>query len=43
MALDNALSAAMQARLDEHLAGCADCRAYAQDWMQFDDEFANVT
>lgn len=40
MALDNALSAAMQARLDEHLANCAGCRAYAQEWMQFDDKLS---
>ena len=40
MALDSALSAAMQARLDEHLVSCADCQAYAQEWMQFDDVLA---
>lgn len=41
MALDGTLSAAMQARLDEHLAGCADCRAYAQEWLQFDETLAH--
>jgi hypothetical protein len=40
MALDGTLSEAMQARLDEHLAGCADCRAYAQEWVQFDNVLA---
>lgn len=37
MALDDKLSPAMQARLDDHLATCADCRDYAQEWMQFDN------
>jgi hypothetical protein len=37
MALDGTLSAAKQARLDEHLADCAECRAYAQEWGRFDD------
>jgi hypothetical protein len=37
MALDGTLSAAKQARLEEHLADCAECRAYAQEWGQFDD------
>lgn len=41
MTLDGKLSEAMQARLDEHLAGCASCRAYAQEWMQFDDVLAH--
>jgi hypothetical protein len=40
MALDGTLSPAIQARLDDHLATCADCRAYAQKWMQFDDVLA---
>jgi hypothetical protein len=37
-ALDGTLSAAMQVRLDEHLAHCTDCRDYAREWTQFDDE-----
>lgn len=37
MALDGTLSEAMQARLDKHLAHCADCRSYAQEWTQFDE------
>ena len=40
MALDGTLSAAKQARLAEHLANCAECRAYAQRWQQFDDVLA---
>jgi hypothetical protein len=41
MALDDTLSPVMQAHLDEHLADCADCRAYAQEWVRFDDVLAH--
>lgn len=40
MTLDGTLSEAIQARLDEHLMSCDDCRAYAQEWMAFDDVLA---
>ncbi len=40
MTLDGTLPEAVRTRLDEHLMGCADCRAYAQEWMAFDDVLA---
>ncbi len=40
MALDRPLSEAMQASLDTHLVGCAECRAYDEQLARFDDLLA---